>query len=230
MNETPPVAASPLPPRGATPADRRSRIRGVRWMAAFACGVALGSAAWADPVETLRAFVRDVKGGAAPFTQTVTSADGQRRKTSSGEFEFARPDRFRFSYLKPFEQLIVADGSKVWIFDPELNQASSRRQAQALGDTPAALLAGGALEPAFVLSAEPAAEGLQWAMAKPRAKDAVFQQMRVGFRGSELAAVEIVDSFGQRTRLDFGRLVTQPLPGAARFRFVPPAGADVIEQ
>ncbi len=188
------------------------------------------SAARADAVDTLREFVRDVKSGQAAFTQTVTSTDGARKKLSSGEFEFARPNRFRFNYTKPYTQLIVADGQKVWIFDADLNQASSRRIAQALGSTPAALLAAAALEPEFALQAQPSAGGLDWVQATPAAKDGPFQRMRVGFKGKELAAVEITDSFGQLSRLEFSRFVPNTPVVAERYRFVPPAGADVIEQ
>lgn len=187
-------------------------------------------AAHADAVDTLRDFVRDVKSGSASFTQTVTSSDGVRKKVSSGEFDFARPNRFRFDYTKPFKQLIVADGQKVWVFDADLNQASSRKLSQALGATPAALLAGASLEPDFVLAAEPARDGLDWASATPRAKDGAFQSMRVGFRGRELVAVEVTDTFGQRSRLDFARFQTNTPVTAERFRFVPPAGVDLIEQ
>jgi outer membrane lipoprotein carrier protein len=187
-------------------------------------------AARADAVDTLREFVREVKSGQAAFTQTVTSTDGARKKLSSGEFEFARPNRFRFHYTKPFEQLIVADGQKVWIYDADLNQASSRRIAQALGSTPAALLAGASLEPEFALAAQPSAGGLDWVLATPREKDGPFQRMRVGFRGKELVAVEITDSFGQLSRLDFSAFVANTPVLAERFRFVPPAGADVVEQ
>ena len=186
--------------------------------------------AQADAVDTLREFVRDMKSGQAAFTQTVTSADGARKKLSSGEFEFSRPNRFRFSYTKPFQQLIVADGQKVWIYDTDLNQASSRRLTQALGSTPAALLAGASLEPDFVLSNEASKDGLEWALATPRAKDGAFQFMRVGFRNRELAVVELLDSFGQRSRLDFSRFVPNATLSGERFRFTPPAGADVIEQ
>lgn len=191
--------------------------------------LASGSA-WADAAQTLREFVRDVKSGRAAFTQTVSSADGARTKTSSGSFEFLRPNRFRFSYTKPFEQLIVADGQKVWIHDADLNQASSRKLTQALGATPAALLAGGSLEQDFVLTAEPARDGLDWALAMPRAKDGPFQQLRVGFRGKSLAAVEILDSFGQRSVLQFSGFEANVPLAAELFRFTPPAGADVIEQ
>jgi outer membrane lipoprotein carrier protein len=190
----------------------------------------LGSAARADAVDTLQEFVRDVKSGRAAFTQVVTSADGARKKTSSGQFEFLRPNRFRFAYTKPFEQLIVADGTKVWIYDADLNQASSRRIAQALGATPAALLAGGSLEGEFTLAPQASKDGLDWALATPRQKDGPFQSMRVGFKGKTLAAVEIVDSFGQRSMLAFSGFEPNAALAADRFRYTPPAGADVIEQ
>ena len=189
------------------------------------CGLAR-----ADAVDTLKEFVRDVKTGRAAFTQVVTAPDGVKKKNSSGTFEFSRPNRFRFAYLKPFEQLIVADGQKVWIFDADLNQASSRKLSSALGNTPAALLAGGALDKDFDLSALPAKDGLDWAQALPRTKDGAFQSMRVGFKGRELAAVEIVDSFGQRSLLQFTQFVPNVGLPADSFKFTPPAGADVIEQ
>ncbi|MBL8344661.1 MAG: outer membrane lipoprotein chaperone LolA [Rubrivivax sp.] len=192
--------------------------------------------AHAEAVDRLREFARDVKGGEATFTQTVTSADGSRRKVSSGTFSFLRPNRFRFAYGKPFEQLIVSDGQKVWIHDPDLNQASSRPLAKALGQTPAALLAGGLPDQDFALSNEPARDGLEWLKATPKVRDgAGFQSMRVGFRGKELAAVEILDSFGQRSLLQFSGWAAPgtgatALPSADRFRFVPPVGAEVVEQ
>ncbi len=193
-------------------------------------GLLFAGAAHADAVATLREFVQEVSSGRSAFTQTVSSADGTRKKTSSGSFEFQRPNRFRFAYAKPFEQLIVADGQKVWIFDADLNQASSRKLGQALGATPAALLAGGSLDKDFVLSSEPPRDGLVWAVAMPRTKDGPFQQLRVGFRGKTLAALEILDSFGQRSLLQFSRFEANLPLAAELFRFTPPAGADVIEQ
>lgn len=205
--------------------------RGLRAMvlAASMLAAAAGSAR-ADAVDTLRAFVRDVKSGSAEFTQTVSSPDGARRKVSSGSFEFQRPDRFRFAYARPYEQLIVGDGRKVWIYDADLNQVSVRALSQAIGATPAALLAGAALERDFVLQAQPAQDGLDWVQATPRVKDGAFQSMRIGFRGKELAQVEILDSFGQRSRLQFSRYEANPALPESAFRFVPPKGADVIEQ
>jgi outer membrane lipoprotein carrier protein len=161
----------------------------------------------------------------------VTSPDGVKKKTSSGQFEFARPDRFRFAYTKPFEQLIVSDGKKVWLHDPDLNQVSVRPMSQALGATPVALLAGGAIEKDFELSAQPAADGLDWVQAKPRQKEGnTVQSLRVGFRGKTLAALEIVDTFGQRSMLQFKDVASNLKIADERFQFVVPKGADVIQQ
>jgi outer membrane lipoprotein carrier protein len=194
--------------------------------------------AHADAVDTLKEFIRDVKTGRAQFTQTVTSPDGAKKKTSSGSFEFARPNRFRFAYAKPFEQLIVADGQKVWIFDADLNQASSRKFSSALGATPAALLAGGSLDKDFDLSPvavkdtpkDTAKDGLAWVQATPKVTEGAFKSVRVGFRGKDLAAVEIIDAFDQRSLLEFSQFVAGVNFPDATFRFTPPAGADVIEQ
>ena len=188
------------------------------------------AAARADSVDTLRDFVRDVKSGRASFTQTVTAPDGAKRRSSSGSFEFSRPNRFRFAYAKPFEQLIVADGQKVWIFDADLNQVSVRKFSSALGATPAALLAGGSLEKDFDLSSQAPQDGLDWALALPKLKDGAFQSVRIGFKGKALAAVEITDAFGQRSMLQFTHMTANAAVPADSFRFTPPAGADVIEQ
>jgi outer membrane lipoprotein carrier protein len=184
--------------------------------------------AWAqaDAVDTLKAFVADIKSGRTNFTQTVTSPDGKRTKTSSGSFEFQRPDRFRFVYSKPFEQLIVGDGAKVWLFDPDLNQASSRKMDKALGATPAALLAGNNLERDFLLKAE----GADVVLATPKQADGTLQSLRIRFKGKELSAVEIVDGFGQKSLLQFEGITANVAIPAERFRFQLPAGADLIEQ
>jgi len=197
------------------------------WGVAVMC---VAGAARADAVDALRDFVRDAKSGKAAFTQTVSSPDGARRKVSSGTFEFLRPNRFRFVYAKPFEQQIVADGTKVWIYDVDLNQASSRRIAAVLGSTPAAILAGGSIEKDFDLAGQPVKDGLEWVLALPKQKDGTIQQVRVGFRGKDLAAIEIVDSFGQRSMLQFSGFAANVALAADTFRFTPPAGADVIEQ
>jgi outer membrane lipoprotein carrier protein len=211
---------------GAPRANRRGALR----IVAAALLAACAAVAHADAVDTLKDFVRDVKSGRSTFTQTVTAPDGVKKKTSSGSFEFARPNRFRFAYAKPFEQLIVADGQKVWIYDADLNQVSARKLSNALGATPAALLAGGSLEKDFDLSALPSKDGLDWVKATPKAKDGAFQAVQIGFRGKDLAAVEIIDSFGQRSLLQFAQLAANVPIGSERFVFAVPPGADVIEQ
>jgi outer membrane lipoprotein carrier protein len=185
---------------------------------------------WADAVDALRDFARDVKSGKAVFTQTVTSPDGKRKKLSSGSFEFERPNRFRFAYAKPFEQIIVADGQKVWIFDADLNQASSRKQADALGATPAAQLAGSHIDHDFTLKAQPSEGGIDWVQAIPKQAESTIQSLKLGFKGKDLAAMEIVDGFGQRSRLDFSAVQANVAVPAERFQFKLPAGADLIEQ
>ena len=190
----------------------------------------LAGAANADAVDSLRDFAQNVKSGKASFTQTVTSVDGAKKKTSSGQFEFVRPNRFRFVYAKPFEQHIVADGQKVWLYDVDLNQVTVRPLAQALGATPAALLAGATLDKEFELKAAPAAEGFEWVLATPKVKDGPIQSLRVGFKGRELAALDIVDAFGQRSALRFSALEQNIKLAEDQFRFTPPKGADIIQQ
>lgn len=197
---------------------------------------ALGSA-WADGLQDLEAFLREVKSAQASFTQVVTSPKraGEtvaRSKTSSGRFEFLRPGRFRFEYTKPFPQTIVADGQTLWLYDADLNQVTARAQKEALGSTPAALIASGtdlkALGEVFDLRAAPAADGLEWVEAKPKAKDGQLLSVRVGFKAGQLAALEIADSLGQRSVLSFSQWQGNAPLKAEQFAFKPPAGADVI--
>ena len=196
----------------------------------------------ADGLESLEKFVKTVSSGRADFTQVVTapSKEGQaaRTKTSAGTFEFARPNRFRFVYRKPFDQTIVADGQTLWLYDADLNQVTARKQAQVLGATPAALIAAApdlrAVESEFSLQAAPDKDGLQWVLATPKAREGQLQSVRVGFRNTDatpvLAVLEILDNFGQRSVLTFGRVEVNPVLPASSFVFKPPAGSDVIRQ
>jgi outer membrane lipoprotein carrier protein len=192
----------------------------------------MAGAAHADAVDALREFTRDAKTGRATFTQVVTSTDTAKKKTSSGSFEFARPNRFRFAYAKPYEQVIVGDGESVWLYDVDLQQVTVRAMDQALGATPAALLAGANVEKDFELKVQPSAQGLDWVQATPRIKGeaASFQSLRVGFRGKALAAIELVDNFGQRSLLSFTDVATNVTPAADAFRFTPPKGVEVLKQ
>lgn len=200
--------------------------------------IALGAQlASAGGLESLEAFMAQAQAGRADFTQVVTSPakDGKaaRSKTSSGTFAFQRPGRFKFVYQKPFEQTIVADGQTLWLYDADLNQVTERSQAQALGSTPAALLTSApdmkALRAQFTLEAAPAQEGLEWVLARPKGKDGALQSVRVGFDGTQLAALDILDSFGQRSLIRFSALQAAPALPADTFQFQPPAGADVLK-
>jgi outer membrane lipoprotein carrier protein len=203
------------------------------------------TAAQADAVASLRSFVADVQSGRGSFTQVVTSPDGKKTRKSTGTLEFQRPNRFRFSYAAPMEQLIVGDGQQVWLYDADLNQVTVRPMSQALGATPAALLSGGSLDKDFTLKAVTvssssaataastplqATSSLEWVEALPRHKEGQFQSVRVGFRHGQLAALEILDSFGQRSRLDFAQFESKVALPATRFQFTPPAGVDVLKQ
>jgi outer membrane lipoprotein carrier protein len=193
--------------------------------------VAVAPPAHADGAADLQRFIRDVTSARASFTQTVTSPDGAKTKTSSGIFEFERPNRFRFDYQKPYPQLIVGDGTKVWLHDPDLQQVTVRAMGKALGATPAALLAGQGLDKDFDVKAQPAADGMEWVQAQPLVKEgAAFQSMRMGFRDKALAVVEIVDPFNQRTRIAFDAMSTNLTFAPSHFGFKPPAGASVLEQ
>lgn len=209
-------------------------------LTAAACGVLAPAArAQADGLHELEAFLAGVQQGRAAFTQTVTAPlrEGEtvaRTRTSRGEFAFLRPDRFRFRYTQPFEQLIVADGQTLWLFDPDLNQVTARRQAEVLANTPASLLASApdlrAVRQAFTLSEGQPHDGLRWVEAVPKARDGQVQRIRIGFRQGELEVLDILDSFGQRSVMRFGPLERSAGLTAASFRFQPPAGAEVLRQ
>lgn len=195
-------------------------------------------AASADGLKSLESFMQTTRSAQAQFTQEVTapSKNGQpaRTKTSTGSFAFERPGQFRFDYKKPFEQTIVADGKTLWLYDADLNQVTERAQAQALGSTPATLLASApnleALRKDFTLTSAPEQDGLQWVDAAPKAKEGQIKSVRVGLRGDQLAALEILDNFGQRSLIRFDDVKANPTLPASTFQFKPPAGADVLKQ
>jgi outer membrane lipoprotein carrier protein len=194
-------------------------------------------AAQAGGIESLENFMKTARSGRADFTQVVTSPgkDGQvRTKTSTGTFEFSRPNRFRFAYTKPFQQTIVADGKTLWMHDVELNQVTSRSQEKVLGATPAALIAAspdlGSLRKDFDLQALPDRDGLQWVQATPKVKEGQLNNVKVGFRGNDLAALDITDGFGQRSVITFNRMELNADVPAATFAFKPPLNADLVKQ
>lgn len=189
-------------------------------------------------LDALEAFIKNAKSGRAAFTQVVTApAKGEqpaRTRKSSGTFEFSRPSKFRFDYQKPFEQVIVADGQTLWLYDPDLKQVTSRKQAQVLGSTPAAVIASApdlaTLRKDFDLQAAPDKDGLQWVAATPKDREGQLRSMLLGFRGNELARLDITDGFGQVSQITFDRMELNAQVPADRFQFKPPQGAAVVRQ
>lgn len=211
---------------------RKRRVRShLRCAAALVLGLAAGTAR-ADGLSSLHAFMTGSQAGQADFTQQVVPREGRAPAPVSGRLAFQRPGRFRWEAAKPYHQLIVADGEHVWLWDPDLNQVTVKSQAKALGASPAALLAGddGRLEHDFELHDRGSSEGLEWVEAVPRAQDVGFDSIRLGFAGRELSRMDLRDSFGQLTRIRFGRF--EHLTGRERgqFEFHTPAGADEIRE
>ncbi len=194
-----------------------------------ACVLAGATAARADAIDQLKAFHSTTKSGKVAFRQVVIGKGQQAQRESTGTFAFQRPGKFRWSYEKPFEQLIVGDGENLWVFDRDLNQVIVRKLDVALGSTPAALLAGdSALEKNFDLVDAGRNDGLDFVEAKPRSPDTGFERVRIGFADNLPRAMELRDTFGNVTMLTFGRFERNPALDPGQFKFVPPKGAEVI--
>ena len=183
----------------------------------------------AAAIEKLHHFLNTVKTLRADFAQIVVAKNGKRPQQSSGVMMFSRPGKFRWQIEKPYSQLLVGDGEKVWIYDQDLRQVTVKKVDAALGSTPAALLVGGnALERNFTLREIGEREGLEWLEAIPKIPDSGFEKLQLGFAGNELKAMELFDNFGQTTSLFFFHLERNQPIAAAQFSFKPPAGVDVI--
>ena len=186
-------------------------------------------AAEASSLERFKAYLRTTQSARAHFEQKVYDRERKLIQESSGSFVFLRPGRFRWTYAKPVEQVIVGDGERVWIYDRDLKQVTVQKVSRAIGSTPAALLAGSSdVEAAFELSNAGERDGLEWLEAKPREREAGFERIRMGLSASGVQAMELVDHFGQTTVLQFSALVRNPKLEAGEFRFEPPQGADVL--
>lgn len=183
----------------------------------------------AGAIEQLHQFLETTKTARAQFSQKVVNKSGKAGQQASGTMAFSRPGKFRWEYQKPYNQLVVGDGKKLWTYDKELNQVVIKPVGQALGATPAALLAGSnEMEKNFDLKETGAQDGLEWLDAEPKSKEAGFERMRIAFKGGLPQAMEVRDNFGQLTVLLFSSFERNPsLPGDY-FRFTPPAGADVV--
>ena len=194
-----------------------------------AAAVGLIGVARAGGMDRLSQFMNSTIAATGEFEQRIYSRDRKLVQESRGTLAFQRPGRFRWAYSKPYPQLIVGDGTRVWVYDEDLNQVTVRKLDQALGATPAALLAGAndALK-AFTLKDEGTRDGLEWVEAIPRDRDSTFERIRMGFGLTGLARMDLTDNFGQTTELRFRALQRNPRVDPGLFRFTPPKGADVV--
>jgi outer membrane lipoprotein carrier protein len=210
-----------------SPSSRASKFLTIASAIGLAC---VSIPAMANALDDLHAFAAQTKTARGDFTQRVVSRTQRAAQPTSGEFVFARPGRFRWSYTKPYEQLLVADGTKLSIYDKDLNQVTVRKLGDALGSTPAAILFGSSdLDQNFALKDAGTHDGIAWLEASPKTRDTAFETIRIGFRDGELAAMELKDALGQTTMLEFSHVQRNPKIDASTFEFVPPKGADVLQ-
>jgi outer membrane lipoprotein carrier protein len=164
----------------------------------------------------------------AEFRQTVTDAGGEQTESAAGTVALARPGKFRWDYRTP-EQLIVSDGTTMWLYDVDLEQVTIRPAVEALVGTPAQLLAGEAdLRAEFAITDAGTEDGLAWSRLEPKNAQGDFRELRVGIAGGELRRMVLVDRLGQTTRLDFDRIERNPRLDPGTFSFSPPPGVDVV--
>jgi len=187
------------------------------------------AAAWASSVDSLKTFLTETGSVKARFAQMVLDKNLKMLQQATGTMQFSRPGKFRWEYNKPYEQTIVGDGEKLWIYDKDLNQVTVRKLNSALGSSPAALLAGSnEIEKNYTLTNLGNQEGLDWLEAVPKNRDTTFERIRLGFSKTGLAAMELRDSFGQVTVIKFADVERNPKLPPDTFTFTPPAGADLI--
>ena len=187
--------------------------------------------AGAASVDMLKALLNQTTTAKARFAQVVVDRNGKTLQQASGTMEFARPGRFRWEYVKPYEQTIVGDGSRLWIYDKDLNQVTVRKLDRALGASPAALLAGSnEIEKSYALKATGSEGGLDWLEAIPKTQDTAFERIRLGLGKGGLEAMELRDQFGQKTMIKFSDLQRNVKIAPESFKFTPPKGVDVISE
>lgn len=194
-------------------------------------GAALATGtSFAGARDELKSFTTGLKGLDGQFTQQVYDASGKRKETSSGRVSISVPRLFRWEYTKPYPQLIVADGRKVWVYDPDLQQASVREQGIEEQNSPlSALIDPGKLDQQFNVAESGSVDGLHWLTLTPKnSGDASFQSARLGFDGKGLRRMEVVDAVDQRTRIDFSGWKRNPTFSGGTFQYVPAKGVDVI--
>ncbi|PIT56151.1 outer membrane lipoprotein chaperone LolA [Snodgrassella alvi] len=183
----------------------------------------------AGGLDTLQKFNSDTDGISGQFTQTVHSK--KRTQTTSGTFAIQRPGLFRWEYTQPYKQTIVGDGKIVWLYDQDLAQVTKQEQNQTIGDSPAAILSNkSALNANYSLSDDGSSDGIDYVRAIPKRSNTGYQNIRIGFRGDNLANMQLKDSFGNQTTITFSKINTHPQFNRSQFKFTPPKGVDVLTQ
>jgi outer membrane lipoprotein carrier protein len=219
--------------------DAKNSIQGISLRSLRLCGrfflfaaLALSAvAAQASAPQDLHRFFNQVHRYSAKFDQVVLDEAMNPVQESSGRLWIERPGRFRWDYSVPFEQHIVGDGKQVWVYDVELKQVAVRRMHGALGATPAMLLAGqGSLEATFTIKDLGRQGELDWVQMKPKKSDGGFDDIRIGFEKGRIRTLEMVDGFGQTTRVTLREAKENAPIAADKFRFQPPPGVDVITE
>ena len=184
----------------------------------------------ADSVSRVDAYLGSLKTLSAGFVQIVQDKQGQVTERATGTLSISRPNRFRWDYQQPYAQTIVADGKKLWLYDPDLDQVTVRLLEQGLGATPAMLLSGsGKVGDAFTAGPVEQQKNWTWCRLAPKQKGSDFERVSLAFDArNELAAMELVDKLGQTTTIQFAQVKRGAVLDDSLFRFVPPPGADVI--
>jgi outer membrane lipoprotein carrier protein len=185
----------------------------------------------AASIEALKSLLEQTTTARARFAQMVLDRNMKMLQQATGTMQFARPGKFRWEYDKPYEQVIVSDGARVWLYDKDLNQVTVRKYDRALGSSPAALLAGSnEIEKNYRFTSTGSQDGLDWLEAVPRAQDTAFERIRLGFGKAGLEAMELRDQFGQITVIKFSTIERNAKLAPEAFQFRPPKGADVISE
>jgi outer membrane lipoprotein carrier protein len=200
-----------------------------RWV--FACLAVLGAAspALATPTTDVDKYLAGLATWSADFTQTIDDGHGKVVRSAAGKLYLQKPGRFRWDYVEPSEQMILADGKKIWFYDKDLQQANVRDMDANLASTPAVLLSGGgSVGSQFDVTALPPKEGMEWYQLIPKRADTDFQLVRIGFTKGELTSMFLADKLNQVTQLTFSHSQRNAKFAPNLFSFTPPAGVDVI--
>lgn len=199
-----------------------------RWLILLLAG--LPKLALAGPgLDSLDAFLKEMKSLQGQFVQIQYNTERRETQRAKGTLELARPGRFRWVYLEPYHQELVADGQSLWIYDQDLEQATEKPLRQALGQAPILLLMENRpLEQDFILTELTPDKGMDWVELRPRGEGGDFREVKLAFKDRMLARMQLTDTFGQMTLIEFSSLRLNAKLDEGRFRFMPPPGVDVV--